>query len=135
MTYVMIDHLAHRESLPGPAQAGERFDEAVHAILPHGGSGQSLWIGREGADADLRIDIDVEVGRAALTWLPDDSTAVELNPGPPITVMWSVDEPLAIVPGALTRVSAETARRAAVEYVTTGERPTCVEWTPASGNS
>ncbi|MFI7607743.1 Imm1 family immunity protein [Micromonospora sp. NPDC049366] len=128
MTYVMIDHLAHPRSLADPAQAGESFDEAVHAVLPHGGSGQSLWFGPEGADEDLRVDIDVEAGRAALTWLADDSVGVELAPGPPITVMWSVDEPLVTVPGELARVSAETARRAVIEYVTTGERPTGVRW-------
>lgn len=128
MKYVMIDHLAYRELLPDPARAGDSFDEAAHAILPHGGSGQSLWIGREGADEDLRVDIDVDIARASLTWLPDNTIGIELEPGPPITIMWSIDEPLAVVPGTLARVSPETARRAVVEYISTGQRPTCVDW-------
>lgn len=131
MTYVMIDHLGHREQLSDPVRAGESFDEAVHAILPHGGSGQSFSIGPENADGELRVDIDVEADRAALTWLVDDTFGMELEPGPPITVMWSIDAPLAVVPGALARVSARTARRAVVEYVITGKRPTCVKWAAA----
>jgi hypothetical protein len=116
-------------SFSDPDRAGEGFDVAVREILPHGASGQSLWFGPDGADEDLRVDIDIEVGRAALTWLADDTIGIELEPGPPITVMWSVDEPLVTVPGELARVSIMTARRAVLEYVTTGERPTCVEWT------
>jgi hypothetical protein len=83
MTYVMTDHLAHRGELSDPAQAGESFDEAARAILPHGGSGQILWIGPQSADNHLRVDNDIEAGRAALTWLPDDTVGVDLEPGPP----------------------------------------------------
>ena len=100
MTYVLIDHIAHREPIVDPAQAGDSFDAAATAILPHGGSGQFLWIGRDQADEALRIDVDADAERAALTWLPDDTVGIELAPGPPITVMWSVDAPLVTIPGS-----------------------------------
>jgi hypothetical protein len=125
MTYVMTDHLAHRKPLHDPTQPGEIFDDTARAVLPHGGSGQSLWIGPAGAENALRTNIDAE--HAAVTWLADDTTGIELEPGPSVTVMWSVDEPLATVPGTLARVSTQTARRAVLEYVTTGKRPTCLQ--------
>src|SRR4051794_19292421 len=103
MTYVMTDHLAHRQPLSDPQQAATSFDEAIRDILPHGGSGQSLWLGRQDTVDELRVDIDVDAGRAALTWLPDRSIGIELQPGPSITVMSSVDEPLITIPGAVAR--------------------------------
>src|SRR5437762_6976660 len=116
MTYVMTGHLAYTEALPAdPARVGEVFDDVVSEILPHGGSGQSLWFGPEGADEDLRVDIDVDVDRAALTWLADDTIGIELEPGRPIIVMWSIDAPKVTVPGTLARVSIDTARRAVIE--------------------
>ncbi|SDM60451.1 Immunity protein Imm1 [Nonomuraea jiangxiensis] len=126
----MTDHLLHLRTYSDPERAGEGFDVAVCKILAHGGSGQSLWFGPEGGEGELRVDIDIEVGRAALNWLADDTIGIELEPGPPITVMWSIDAPFVTVPGELARVSTATARRAVLEYVATGKRPTCVEWAP-----
>jgi hypothetical protein len=130
MTHVLIDHLAHREPLSDPAQAAAFFDDATSEIVPHGGSGQALWIN---AGEGLRVDIDIDAGRAALTWPADDAVGVELDPGPSITVMRSVDEPLVTVPGRLARVSIGAARRAVVEYIATGNRPTCVDWATEPG--
>jgi hypothetical protein len=142
MTYVLIDYMASQEPLVDAADAEALFDDTVHSILNHGGSGQSLWVGPAGAAddpngyglnlaaMDLRIDIDIELDRAALTWQPDGSFAVELEPGPPLMVVESIDAPTVTVPGTRARVSAVTARRAFLEYVATGKRPTCVEWAP-----
>ncbi|SDM71624.1 Imm1 family immunity protein [Nonomuraea jiangxiensis] len=69
-------------------------------------------------------------GRRAPQPLGHDTIGIELEPGPPITVMWSEDARLVTLPGELARVSTATARRAVLEYVTTGKRPTCVEWAP-----
>jgi hypothetical protein len=135
MTYVLIDHLAHREPLSDAAHAAAMFDDATSDILPHGGSGQTLWVGPDDTSEGLRVEIDIDAGRAALTWLADKTVGVELEPGPPITVMRSVDEPLVTVSGSLARVSTETARRAVVEYITTGNRPTCIEWVTDSGTA
>lgn len=129
MSYQLTDHLAQRRRIGDPARAGTDFDRIIREILPHGGSGQSLWFGPEGAEPQLRVDIDVDLDRAALTWLPDRTIAVEREPGPPLTVLWSVDEPLVTVPGAVARVGVATARRAVVEYVATGRRPGGVGWT------
>jgi hypothetical protein len=139
MAYVLIDYMASQEPLLDAADAEVLFDDIVN----HGGSGQSLWVGPAGAvddpdryglnlaAMDLRIGIDVELDRAVLTWQPDGSVAVELEPGPSLTVVESVDAPVVIIPGTRARVSAATARAAFVEYTATGKRPTCVEWTPA----
>jgi hypothetical protein len=145
MTHVLIDYMASQEPLLDAADAEALFDDTVTAVLNHGGSGQSLWVGPAGAPADpnrhgvnlsamdLRVDIDVDLDRAALTWQPDGSVAVELEPGPSLTVVESVDAPAIIVPGMRARVIAATARRAFLEYAATGKRPTCVEWIHADG--
>jgi hypothetical protein len=130
MTPFVIDHLAHRTSLADPAQGGVVFDDTVQEILPHGGCGQTLWIGSGNADPELRIDIDIEADRAAVTWLPDATIGVELEPGPPITIMSSVDEPLTVIPAERARVGAATARQLVIEYLTTGTKPNMVAWTP-----
>ena len=43
-------------------------------------------------------------------------------------VMESSDGVVATIPAELARVSVDTARCAVVEYITTGQRPTCVPW-------
>lgn len=85
--------------------------------MPHGRSGQSLWLGPQDGDAEVRLDIDVGAGRAALTWLPDGPTGVELPPGKAITDIWSLDQPLVTVPGAVAHVSTAMARSAIIEYL------------------
>jgi hypothetical protein len=145
MTHVLIDYMAADEVVADVAQAAELFDRCVNNIVSDEGYGQTVWIGRadSGYDAssrtlnvkvlDLRVDIDVEVGRAALTWQPDGSVGVEVEPGPPLQIMHSVDAATIVVPGTRARVTADTARRAVLEYVVTDERPTCVAWTVPQG--
>ncbi|WP_141576464.1 hypothetical protein [Actinomadura sp. WMMA1423] len=147
MTFLLIDHLVRVYEPSGPEETGELFDEIVREILPTGHSGQALWIRPRGEGEDvsartfsnrydgngegLRVEIDVDAGRAALTWLPDDSIAVELPPGDPLRIMWSIDAPVITVPGGRARTSAATARRAVLEYLASGRRPrTGIVWTP-----
>ena len=129
MTYVMRDYHGHRQELDGPAEAVRQFDEQADAIMSHGGSGQVIWFAPAGGSDALRIDVDVDTGRAALRWLADGSQAVELDPDMPLRVLESTDGGLVTIPAELARVSVATARQAVAEYVTTGQRPTCVEWT------
>ncbi|MBF9132725.1 hypothetical protein I0C86_27770 [Plantactinospora sp. S1510] len=112
-----------------PIEAVEWFDEQTESIMIHGGSGQTLWAGRTGSQPELRIDVDLEVGRAAMRWVPDGTHAVELAAAGPIVVLESPDRGLVTVPAALARVSVATARRAIGEYMATGDRPAGVEWT------
>ncbi|MBC6459397.1 Imm1 family immunity protein [Actinomadura sp. HBU206391] len=151
MTYLMINHLVYPEKLSGPKEAAEKFDEAVREILRTGRSGQALWFrpqgegeggdlfprdfvhSYDGNGEGLRIEIDIEVDRAAVTWLPDHTIAVELPPGDPLLhIVWSIDARSITVAGYRARVSATSARRAVIEYITTGERPTTgLTWQPA----
>jgi hypothetical protein len=145
MTHVLIDYMAADEAVADVVQAAELFDSCVNNIVSDDGYGQTVWIGRadSGYDAtsrtldlkvlDLRVDIDIEVGRAALTWQPDGSIGVEVEPGPPLHIMYSVDAATIVVPGTRARVTADTARRAVLEYVATDQRPTCVEWIAPQG--
>ncbi|WP_239313173.1 Imm1 family immunity protein [Plantactinospora mayteni] len=129
---MMWDFHGHRTDLSGPADAGERFDEQAESIMSYGGSGQVLWFGPADGSAELRVDVDIDVDRAALRWTTDGRYAVELEPGVPITVLESPDTGLVTVPGELARVTVATARRAVVEYVTAGRRPTSLTWAPTA---
>ncbi len=131
MTFVMCDYHGHVERLSDSNDAGALFDEQASSILPHGHCGQSIWFGPAEDPVVLRVDIDVDAGRAALRWLPDGAHAVELDPGDPISVLESADSGLVSIPASLVRVSAATARRVVIEYVATGTRPTGVRWSPA----
>jgi Immunity protein Imm1 len=114
--------------LPDPQEAAKLFDEQVRLIMPIGRSGQAIWVGTEDDTDILRIDIDIDEGRAALRWLPDGSHAVELEPGPAIETYATDDGEIAHISGTLARVSPSMARTAVAEFVATGRRPTCVAW-------
>ncbi|SRR6266511_290126 len=128
MTVVMSDYHGHRQELADLVDAGKRFDEQAEAIMPHGGSGQAIWFGLSDEPEVLRVDIDIDTGRAALRWLPDGSHAVELQPDQPITVLESADWGPVTVPADLARVSIATARTAVMQYAATEQRPTSVQW-------
>lgn len=128
MTVVMSDYHGHTEDLTDGQHAGKLFDEQARLFMPHGGSAQAIWFGTPDVPEILRVDIDVDAGVAALRWLPDGSHAVELEPGPSITVLDNPDGPPVTIPAALVRVRAATAHTAVIEYATTGNRPTCVRW-------
>jgi immunity protein Imm1 of predicted polymorphic toxin system len=92
------------------------------------GPGQPIWYGPSGGAEQLRLDVDYEVERAMVTWLPDGTYGVELDPAMPLEIMWSSDAATVTIPAEFVRVSLDTARRAVFEYIATGERPTCLSW-------
>lgn len=128
MTALLSDYYGHSYPLPDPEQAGVMFDDHATAIMPSGTPAQVIWIGNDADRRILRVDIDIDEGRAALRWLPDGTHAVELEPGPAIETYETQDGGRAYVPGTLARVSPSTARAAVAEFVATGQRPTCVFW-------
>lgn len=125
---VMTDCFGDIVILPDPQEAAKLFDEQARLIMPSGRSGQVIWVGTEDDTDVLRIDIDIDEGRAALRWLPDGTHAVELEPGPAIETYATDDGEITHIPGVLARVSPATARAAVVEYVATGSKPSCVTW-------
>ncbi|MGI5214910.1 Imm1 family immunity protein [Plantactinospora sp. CA-290183] len=127
------DWHGHTDQLPTQAHALAWIDEVAAMIQAHGGTGQTLWLGPAAGTHQLRVDIDVEAGRAALRWLPDDTYGVELPPGQPITVLHCHDLGLVTIPARLVRVSAATARAVVAEYAETGRKPTGVIWQPCGG--
>ena len=130
MTVVMRDYHGHQEELRDPVDAGEWFDDQVSSIMPHGEPGQVLWFGPADGPPAIRVDIDIDRGRAAMRWIADGTYAIDLEPEVAITVMESTDGGLATVPASVARVRPETVRVAVIEYVTTGHRPTSVTWHP-----
>ncbi|MGI5213841.1 hypothetical protein [Plantactinospora sp. CA-290183] len=111
-------------------EADEWFDEQVAAIQADGGVGRTLRIGPLDAP-EMRVDIDIVAGRAALWWLPDGTYAVKLPPGRPIVVVRHADSGLVTIPPGLARVSVPTARAAVVAYADTGRKPSGLTWTPS----
>jgi hypothetical protein len=124
----MTDINASEQTIAGAAKAGELFDYSIQRAAPFGGFGQSFWFGPVGSDDELRVDIDMEVGRASVTWLPDGRYAVELPADQPLTVQWTVDDAPVEIPAELVRVSTATARRLVTDYVASGNRPAAIDW-------
>ena len=132
MAVLVRDYHGHDVDLSSPDQVVAWFDEQADAIMPHGGSGQTIWIGPLDGPPVLRVDVDIEVDRAAMCWLPDGSSAAELESSEPISVYESPDTGLVTVPAERVRVTASMARAAVAEYAATGTRPGCVRWTNQS---
>jgi hypothetical protein len=128
MTAVLSDYHGHAYPLADVREAGKRFDWQADLIMPTGTPGQVLWVGTDDNRKILRVDIDVDQGRAALRWLPDGTHAVDLEPGPSIETYATSDGELAHIPGSLARVSPATARQVVTEFVATERKPTCVTW-------
>jgi Immunity protein Imm1 len=118
----------YEEKLANAEAAMQFLDKRSKRIAPHGRRANAYWFAPMDADDVLRLDLDYDTGRAALRWLPDGSHAVELDESEPIVVMESSDYNVVTISAELARVSVETARNAIAEYVTTGQRPTCVKW-------
>jgi hypothetical protein len=127
MTYRVAYDISET-ALPNVDAAVKFLGERPLRIATHGKRAASYWFAPTGADDVLRLDIDYDAERAALRWLPDGSHAVEVPVGQPIVVMESSDYDVVTIPAELARVSVQTAHRAVVEYVSTGQRPECVEW-------
>src|SRR4051812_21404304 len=85
MTWGLVDRPGPGRDVSDPQDAVGRFVDLAEAIMPPDGAGQTIHL-CAGDRSLLRIDIDVDAGRAALRWLPDGSHAVELDPAGPIEV-------------------------------------------------
>jgi len=127
MTYRVVFDICEQE-LPDAEAARVFLDKQTLMIGPHGARAHAFWFAPSGADDVLRLDIDYDNGRAALRWLPDCSHAVEQPLAGPIVVLESSDSPLVTIPAELAVLSVETAHRAVVEYIATGQRPPFVRW-------
>lgn len=127
MTY-RVSYDLSEEPLPDTDAVEEFFARRAHRIAPNGRRANAYWIGPEGSDDMLRVDLDYDAGRAALRWLPDGSHAVELEPDEPIIVLESSDYPPVTIPATLARVSIDTAHQAVIAYVQTGKRPPSITW-------
>ncbi|GIG62591.1 hypothetical protein Lfu02_69630 [Longispora fulva] len=136
---VMYDHNGVAYELTSPNDAGEQFDQQTQRILRDGRSAHTLWWGTSDQGPDprgdvnvdslrLRIDIDPEMGRAAVRWLPDGTHVQELEPTTTLTVIESADAADVIIPAELAVVSIPTARTIAVSFAADGQRPTGVSW-------
>ena len=120
-----------REELSDAAATSAFLDQRPLRWAPHGGRANAYRFAPSGSEDVLRLDIDYDNGRAALRWLPDGTHAVELDVIGPIVVLESSDYDVVTIPAELARVSVDTAHRAVIEYVTTGQKPTCVRWQPS----
>lgn len=125
---IRVNYDMCNETLPDAESVAEFFTDREQSIAPHGGRANAYWFAPDGAADVLRADLDFDTGRAALRWLPDGSHAVDLPEAGPIVVLESSDYNVVTIPAELARVSVDTARRAVVEYVTTGRKPTSVTW-------
>lgn len=115
--------------LPNAGRAEGAVGEAADNLLRDGPRGIAIRFGDgEREQAPLRIDIDTWIGRAAVSWqgMPGIERSVPL--GKAITVGDDPKQPPVTIPAERARVSVLTAKRAARQYVATGERPTCLEW-------
>ena len=133
MTYVMVDYHGHTQELLDADDAIEWFDEQSGAILGTGRSGQTIWFGPSHASPEMRVDIDIDVDRAALTWLADGGFAIQPSTGEPITVLTSADGRQDVINGDRACLDVVTTRDAVREYVSTGARPSNLTWTTGQG--
>ncbi|MEV4704501.1 Imm1 family immunity protein [Actinoplanes sp. NPDC049316] len=126
----------HTETVDSPDDAEALVYDTLSRVFPHGGHGFTSWWGPlptdQRDDSPLRVDLDVESGRAAVQWLPTKQTAVE--PGvtahhSPLLVTECTDYPPIQVPADRALVTPGAAIRAIREYIETGQQPTNLSWT------
>ncbi|WP_412544492.1 Imm1 family immunity protein [Longispora sp. K20-0274] len=127
----MVWTTVHDLPLAGLEDALAQFDErsspwGVQFTMIYGPLVSGLTSPDEWADRALEVHVDFDAGRAAVVWLPDGTHGVEFDVVGPI-VAGLGDEPEEI-PAELARVSIDKAREVVREYVSTGAKPTCVEW-------
>ena len=117
-----------------PAEAQQALEEAWSRYYPHGGRGVAVGFGRTVAGemaAPLMVDADIDEGRARLRWVQTCCYAQEpgipAHPRPLLVEQSPYQQPVS-VPGAEALVTPGAALRAVVEFTTTGQRPTFLEW-------
>jgi hypothetical protein len=128
MRYTFTEINRNSDTISSVDEALELFDLRAYTLVWDDIMGQSMWFAPADGDDELRVDIDLNAELAMLTWLPDGTYGIELEPTAPLTIVWYADAPPVTIPAELARVSPETARQAVTEYITTGVRPTCVRW-------
>ncbi|MBT8226309.1 MAG: hypothetical protein HKP61_03490 [Dactylosporangium sp.] len=121
------------EPVADAATLADILDPTQAGFAMHGARAFAYFIApEEDADAVLRIDLDHDRDRAAIRWLPDATHGIEPHadsqPVEPIEV-WEAYQGIVTIPAKILTVSATMARRAAAEYVTTGQRPASLTWT------
>lgn len=128
------------EPVSSPDDVADLLDDDADMINPQGTQGMSYFLGVQDSDDDnhpmrepvLRIDLDPEIGSAAVRWLPDGTVGVEEGYTPQaFRVCESSASDLASIPASIGLVSYEAARRTAEQYIATGERPSNVTWQAA----
>lgn len=130
MAYILKCDAAE-EVVSEPDEAWLFMIEFMGMIFPHGRRAFSLFAGPAETDSAMRIDMDADLGRAAITWLPDGSHGAEHDvPASHVAlnVYESPDTGSVAVPAELGRVTPGQALAALGEYVVTGARPTGLEW-------
>lgn len=132
------------ENVETAAEAAEAVETVAHVLYATDGQlgAVTMWWGPPideavpRVDGPLRVDLWGVDDRAAVRWLPTgdvgvDPTAEAVETDR--TVMESAHEPMVTVPASLIRCTLDTAKAAVVEFVDTGERPTCLQWHATSG--
>jgi hypothetical protein len=123
------------ETVDSPDDAEGLVYEILTRVFPHGGHGFTSWWGptlaSQREDCRLRVDLDMESGRAAVHWLPTGQTAFE--PGvaahhSPLTVTECTDYAPIKIPAERALVTPGVAIRAVRQYVETGGQPTILFW-------
>lgn len=122
------------QEINDPADVADVIEDAWSRFYPHGGRGIAMRFGpADGVDksAPLHVDIDILEGRARLRWEPDNATGIESGISAHARPLVIADDPYAEpieVPGEQARVTPGAVLVAVEEYVTTGQRPTDVDW-------
>ncbi|GIG63505.1 hypothetical protein Lfu02_78770 [Longispora fulva] len=122
------------------AEALETLDSYQTRVNLDGRRAFTIWIGPvpadwddhqtvQRADAQLRIELDHDQHRIAVTWLPDGTHVIDSEPTGEFTVVDPFqDAPAAVVPAERTVASLDAARRALAGYITTGTKPADMVW-------
>ncbi|MFI5492514.1 Imm1 family immunity protein [Actinoplanes sp. NPDC051859] len=128
----------HTETIDSLEDAEALIYDVLTRVFSYGGHGFTSWWGPRSCDgpegSHLRVDLDVESGRAAAHWLPTKEIAVEQGVTAhhsPLTVTESTDDPPIQISAGRALVTPGAAIRAIREYVKTGQRPTNLSWTSA----
>ncbi|WP_018351722.1 Imm1 family immunity protein [Longispora albida] len=129
---------AELQASPADAAATLAFYEG--SVNLHGFRVFTFWVGpaQPGWDhnvspgtAELRLDVDYENQRAAVTWLADGTHVNEIDP--PATPLVTLDPFTGqdTVPAQVATCSLTSAGVILAEYVATGTRPSAYPWVSA----
>ncbi|MGA8116915.1 MAG: Imm1 family immunity protein [Actinocatenispora sp.] len=135
------------ENVSGADEAEALMRELLTRITDHASGNPvhgafAVWCAPVGVEGDrpeavLRVDLYPPDGRAALCWLPTGESASEagvtgLTGDRRVFVSSTRPDGYEMSPAARWRVTVETAMVAIHQYVSTGSRPHCVDWSLGS---